>query len=97
MIVGWFFQNGALKLQPDGKKVVVDDKKYIRAAKGFFARLTRFSLTDDLEGLKKFIRDCVNATPPAFAQRVLEVKEKYIRLNLVNRNPNDEERLTVVK
>lgn len=96
MLLGWWLKQGAISLRDDFSSLVLNEGAIATSAGRFFDALTVFSLTDDLDGLRKFVIDAVNSVPDEFERRILAVKAEHIRPPVVNRNPNEEELMTVV-
>lgn len=95
MMTGWYFKEGVLTTK--GNQVELAHDKMIAATNTFWEKLTDFSLTDNVEGYKSFIRDTVTAIPADVEKHALASQAKNSKATLVNRNPNRKESQAVVK
>lgn len=95
MLAGWYFKEGVLKA--NGPKGQLDRERIVAATNTFWERLTEFSLTDNVEGYKTFIKDAVAAIPPDVERHMLASQAKNSPWIIVNRNPNRNELQSVVK
>jgi hypothetical protein len=96
MMLGYLITVGAIVPDESGKSMKIDVDKVVGGIEDFFERLTVFSMTDDLEGLKAFVKQTVNAIPDHFEATVLAAMGRHIKPQVVNRNPDKKQRKTRV-